>query len=82
MTDRTYNVRELMERYSVSEHTVLAWIRNGLRAIDVSRSRGKKPRWRIRQEDLDSWELLRTPTPTPPKSKARRRRDESVTQYF
>ena len=44
----TYTVKDIAKMFSVSEHTVLIWIRNqDLVAIDVSRNRGGQPRWRI-----------------------------------
>jgi transposase len=78
----TFSVREIRERYAVGEHTVLAWIRRGeLRAIDVSRKRGGRPKWRVTQEALDAFEALRTPTPVPPRSK-RRKRSEDVIDFY
>jgi excisionase family DNA binding protein len=79
----TLSVRDLCERYGVSEHTVLGWIRSGeLRAVNVGRRVGaKKPRWRITQEALDAFELLRTPTPPPPRMR-RRRRPGEVIQFY
>src|SRR5687768_11565615 len=55
----TLTVREVQERYGVTEHTVLGWIRSGeLKAINVGVTPGKKkPRWRITQEALDAFEL-------------------------
>ena len=39
----TLTVRDLCERYGVSEHTVLGWIRSGeLRAVNVGRKPGGK----------------------------------------
>jgi Helix-turn-helix domain len=68
MNDRTFTVRDLCERYSVNQHNVLGWIRSGeLRAINVGRRiAGKRPRWRVTQEALNSFELLRASTPPPP----------------
>ncbi len=82
-TGRTFTVADLTERYGVSEHTVLGWIRSGeLKAFSVGRSPGaKKPRWRVSAEAVESFELRRTPTP--PKARARRRRrDVSVIEFF
>ena len=48
MSDRAKTVAEVAERFGVDPHTVLGWIRKGeMLAINVGRSRGKKPRWRI-----------------------------------
>lgn len=78
---KTYSIREIRERYGVGEHTVLAWVRRGeLRAIDVSRKPGGRPKWRITQEALDAFEAHRTPTPPP--SRAKRRRPAGVIEYY
>ena len=78
----TYAIKDLCERFAVGEHTVLGWIRRGeLRAIDVSRNRGARPKWRITQDALDAFEQLRTPTPPPPKMQ-RRKRPSAVIQFY
>ena len=76
-------VKELCDRYGVSEHTVLGWIRSGqLRAINVGRSPGsKKPRWRITAEALEAFELVRTHNPPPPSTK-RRKRSTQVIEFY
>jgi excisionase family DNA binding protein len=80
---RTLSVRDLCERYGVSEHTVLGWIRSGeLRAVNVGRRPGaRKPRWRITQETLEQFELARTPTPPPPRAR-RRKRPPDVIEFY
>jgi excisionase family DNA binding protein len=80
----THSVRDLCERYGVSEHTVLAWLRSGeLRCLNVGRRPGaKKPRWRITQEALEAFEALRTPTPPPPKGKRRKKRATGVIKFY
>jgi excisionase family DNA binding protein len=78
----TLSVRDVCERYSVSEHTVLGWIRAGeLRAVNVGRRPGaKKPRWRVTQSALEAFEQLRTPTPPP--SRKRRQRLADVIEFY
>ena len=70
----TYGIKDVTKRYGVGEHTVLGWIRNGeLRAVNVGRTPGaRKPRWRITEEALTAFELLRTPTPPPPRTRRRK----------
>ena len=78
----THAVRQLSERYSVSQHTILAWIRGGeLRAVDVSRNPGGRPRWRITEKALAAFEALRTPTPAPA-MKRRRKQPEQVIAFY
>ena len=76
----TYGIKDLRGRYGVGEHTILGWIRNGeLKAIDVSRTKGGRPKWRITQAALDEFESLRATTaPTP---KPTRRRKASTGPY-
>lgn len=80
---RYYWVRELCERWGVSEHTVLTFIRNGeLKAVNVARTpTGKKPRWRITEQAIAEFEAKRTPTPPAPRGK-RRKRPEGVIEFY
>lgn len=77
----TYTVNDLCERYSVTEHTILAWIRSGeLSAMNVGRTPGaKKPRWRITEAALQAFELLRSSEAPAPKP-VRRTRERSADQ--
>jgi excisionase family DNA binding protein len=79
----THTVGDICERYGVSEHTVLGWIRSGeLRAVNVGRRLdGKKPRWRISAEALAAFEALRTPAPPAPRVRRRKRAAEIVHFY-
>jgi hypothetical protein len=79
----TFSVRDVTERYGVSEHTVLGWIKTGeLKAMNVGRRLGaKKPRWRITQAALAAFELSRTPTPSLPRSRRRKRPAEVIEFY-
>jgi excisionase family DNA binding protein len=78
----TLSVRDLCERYGVGEHTVLGWIASGeLKAVNVGRRLGaKKPRWRITQQALDAFEVIRTPTPPAPRT--RRRKPAGVIEFY
>jgi len=82
MTDRALSVKELTERYSVNEHTILTWIKSGeLKAINVGRRPGtKKPRWRITADALVTFELLRTHSPPLPRT--RRRKQSDVIAFY
>jgi excisionase family DNA binding protein len=79
----TLSVRDLTERYGVSQHTVLGWIRSGeLRAVNVGRKLGaKKPRWRITHEALEAFEALRTPTPPAPRTRWKKRPVDVIEFY-
>lgn len=69
----TYGIRDIRERFGVGEGTVLAWIRNKeLKAVNVSRTTGGRPKWRITQAALDEFEILRG-TVAAPKPHRRRR---------
>ena len=80
----TFSVRDLMERFGVSEHTVLMWIKSGeLRAVNVGRTPGaKKPRWRVRQEDIAQFELGREAGPPPTKPTRRKKQSSEVIQFY
>lgn len=70
----SHAVKDVAERYAVSIPTVLAWISsNELRAVNVARSRGKRPTWRITPEALDAFELIRTPAPAAPRAQRGRK---------
>jgi excisionase family DNA binding protein len=79
----TYSVKQIRERLKVSDPTVLAWIASGeLVAINVSRKRGRKPRWRITEESLQAFELLRASAPQPPRTKRRSRKPADVVKFY
>jgi excisionase family DNA binding protein len=80
---RGLTVRDVAQRYAVSEQTVLGWIHAcELRAINVGRKPGaKKPRWRITAEALAAFEVARTPQPPLPRSR-RRKRLPGVIEFY
>ena len=80
----TFTIRDICNRFSVNEHTVLAWIHSGeLKAVNVGVAPGKKkPRWRITQQALDNFETLRGTTPPQPITRRRKRSDHGVTQFY
>lgn len=80
---RLYKVQEITELFSVSEHTVGEWIKNGsLRAIDISRTPGGKARWRITQEALEAFQESRASQPPAPRAKRRPKRDDTVIAFY
>ena len=78
-------VADLCDKFGVTEHTVLTWIRSGeMSAVNVGRHPGAgKPRWRISPEAVAAFELSResggTPTPQP---KRRRKADPEVIKFY
>lgn len=80
----TFGVKDLQERFAVGEHTVLGWIRSGeLQAINVARTGSSRPKWRIKEEDLERFELLRAHSPPPPpKRKRRKNRNASEVEFY
>jgi transposase len=78
----TFGIKDICERFAVGEHTVLGWIRRGeLRAIDVSRKQGGRPKWRVTPQALDVFELARTATPPPPRTR-RKRPQADVIEFY
>ena len=66
----------------VGHDKILAWVHSGeLRAVDLSATRGKRPRWRISRDDLDVFLACRSAT-TPPKTRQRRRQPDNVTTFY
>jgi excisionase family DNA binding protein len=78
-----YTVEDLTNRYGVTVHTVLTWIRSGeLKAVNVGRTPGaRKPRWRVSEEALAEFEAKRTQMPPVPRSK-RRKRPTDVIEFY
>jgi len=82
VTEKRFTPREISESYSVTVDVVLAWIKSGqLRAVDVSRAAGGKPRWRIDPADLAAFEARRSSVPLPKPARRRRRSDRPVKRY-
>jgi hypothetical protein len=81
---KTHHVKDIAGRYSVAVDKVLDWIAKGeLVAINVSTNpNGKRPRWRVTQEELERFEQSRATKPPAPKPPKRRRRSPAVKDYF
>ena len=78
----TFGVKDLCERFAIGEHTILGWIKRGeLKAINVSRKQGGRPKWRITEEALAAFEQLRTPTPTPSQTR-RKKQSTNVIEFY
>ena len=75
---------EVAQLWGISVNTVMTWIRNGeLRAINVARRLGGRPRYRIDVDDLKDFENRRAVLPPPPiQRRPRRRRDEYVLEFY
>jgi excisionase family DNA binding protein len=80
----TYSVKDLEERLGVGEHTILGWIKSGeLKAINVGRVAGKRPKWRISPEALAAFELGRESGGPPVATKTKRKKaDPEVITYY
>jgi len=78
----TYSPRDLSERYGVGIEKVHGWIStHQLRAVNVATRTSQRPRYRIRQEDLDAFEAARSTTPAPKPQRRRRKADQPVKEY-
>lgn len=77
-----YTVQDVVDRFGVTEQTVLHWRSSGqLRAINVGRDPGKqKARWRFSQEEIERFETARATVP--PAEPTRRRKRAAVTEFY
>ena len=81
----TWTPPEIAARLRINVQKVLGWISSGeLSALNIATKVGGRPRYRIRVEDLQAFELRRTVVPPPPPAARRRRqrRDDNVIQFF
>ena len=67
----------------VAPEKIIALIRSGeLRAINVATRGSRRPRYRVRPEDLESWARGRQAVPTPTPPAPRRRRQSEVKTFY
>jgi hypothetical protein len=82
----TRSVKQIAEHYQVSQHVVLQWIKGGdLNAVNVGRSAGAKPRWRIPEASMVRFEELRSSGSalrTKTESKRRKMRGDSTIEFY
>jgi excisionase family DNA binding protein len=79
----TKSVKQTAEYFRVGQHTVLAWIASGeLAAINAARTAGGKPHWRISDDALQAFELLRSAQPVDRPSRRRRRQAADVVEFY
>lgn len=82
---RKLSVPQVARMLGVAENKVTAWIKTGeLKAIDLSRLRGQRPRYAIDVADLARFEESRVVVPdnAQPARRLRRRAASGVKQYF
>ena len=83
MTTSTITPPELAKRYRVNVDKILAWIRSGeLPAINIASKPGGRPRWRIRESDIELFEARRSAVAPAKKTRRRRRRSPGVIEFF
>ena len=81
LVERTYSVKELCERFGCGEHTIYHWLASGeLGGINTSRKLGGRPKWRITQSSLATFETARANV-APPPAVNRRRKSTSAGPY-
>ena len=75
---------EVAQLWGVSVGTIMTWIRNGeLRAINLAKRLGGRPRYRIDVADLKDFENRRAYQPNVPvPRRPRKRRDNNVIQFY
>ncbi len=76
-------VKEVAKKLQVADRAVLGWIRRGeISAVDVSRFRGEKPRWRISEEALQAFLRDRQIHPAVRRQRKRRNERTNVVEFF
>jgi excisionase family DNA binding protein len=76
---------EIAERLGVKHDVVLAWVHAAeLRAGNVVARRGKRPRWRIAESDLEAFLAARSApaSPRPARRAPRRLKDLNVIKFY
>jgi hypothetical protein len=85
MTDHVMTPPQLARIYGVNVQKVLLWIKNGeLTAINLAARAGGRPRWRIRQTDVEVFEARRQAVPPIAPQRRRQRADKPAgwVEYF
>jgi hypothetical protein len=82
MADPFKTVKQVSQKFGISQHAVLNLIKSGqIAAFDVSQSVGGRPRWRILEDSLESFISGRTyQRPTP--KRRRKRKPTAVKRWF
>jgi transposase len=80
----SYSVKDVAERFCVSQSTVLHWLATGqLVGLNVGRDPGKaKPRWRIPQSSLEIFEASRSSKPAPAPTRRKRKPTTDVIEFI
>ena len=75
---------QIAKQWGVSSGQVLYWIHTGqLKAIDITKKLGGRPRYRVDVKELAVFETSRATQPAPKIPRRRKwRYDEGVTQYY
>lgn len=80
----SYTVKDVMQKYGVSQASVLHWLASGqLKFISVSRDPGKKrQRYRILDSHIAEFEAARTGTPPQPRKRRRKFQEPEIKDYI
>ncbi len=84
---QTLTVSDIAERFNVAPEKVLKWIKaRELPAVNIAVKSSGRPRWRIKPEDLASFEAARSnvrpSSSQPPARRAQHKRDRDVIPFF
>lgn len=81
MSDRATTPALLSQSLGVSVHTIGQWIASGeLRAHNLARKAGGRPRWRIMPSDVDAFLAARAATPQQQQTAPKRKTGKSARQ--
>ena len=80
----TYSVKNIQERFGVSQATVLHWLKSGqLKSLNVGRDSGNAAaRYRITESQLKEFELSRTTTPPTPQTHRGKKKQDDIERVY
>jgi len=80
----SYSVKDIQEKFSVSQATVLHWLATGqLKCLNVGRDPGKRrARYRITEKQLEEFESNRATAPPTPTTRRRKPKSDDVVRVY
>jgi len=83
--ERRYSPEHIAKLFGVTKGTVIGWCKDGtMPAVNVARASAKRARYRMSEEDIETFEQRRgnKPEPAPEAKSSRRTIQRPVKDYF